>query len=96
MPRGVYERKTTAKGKYNLSVKINSEVFNCVTDDIKAALDALKESVGTIKTRTIIRVENKFGVVERILDVRKAKLLFRNELSRTIFARNALAGLKSK
>lgn len=97
-PKKPAAKKVVAKKAkaYTLTVKINNEVFNCETKDIKAALDVLKDNIGTIKTRTIIRIENKFGALERILDVRQAKLLFRNELSRTIFARNALAGLKTK
>lgn len=93
MPRGVYPRKPKP-GAFKLTVNLNREVFKCETEDIKAALVDLKPT--NIKTRTIIRVENAFGFVERILMVRQAKLLFRNPLSMTIFVRNILKGLKTE
>ena len=75
---------------------MNDEVFECVVnspEEMRVALDELKPT--KFKTRAIVRLENKFGAVERIMNVRQVKLLFRNSLSMTLFVKNILASLKT-
>lgn len=73
---------------------MNDEVFSCKTEDIKVALANLNPE--KVKTRVIIRVETKKNNwMERIMNVREAKLLFRNPISQGIFAKNAMAALKT-
>jgi hypothetical protein len=95
MPRGIYQRKpkTVKQGKYDLTVLMNGEVFNCKTDDLKKAIQALKPQ--TFKTKVIIKISNAFDSIDRVLMVRQAKLLFRNQTSQNLFIKQTLAGLKA-
>lgn len=91
-PRNLNVRKPSKKA-FSLLVLINDEVFTCQTDDLKTALKALAPRV--IKTRVIIKVANKFSKVERIMNVFKARLIFRNDLAMSIFVRNISLTLKN-
>lgn len=82
------------KPKYDLTVRMNDEVFSCSTDDVVEALTELNPTY--IKTRVIIRIENAFSAIERIMMVRRAKLLFRNKLSMETFVKNVLLALKNE
>lgn len=95
MPKKPTTKKVVAKApepKYTLTVRMNDEVFSCSTDDVVSALTELNP--GNIKTRVIIRIENAFSAIERIMMVRRAKLLFRNKLSMQTFVKNTLVALK--
>lgn len=97
MPKKPTTKKVVAKApkpKYTLTVRMNDEVFSCSTNDVVAALTELSPS--HIKTRVIIRVENAFSAIERIMMVRQAKLLFRNQITMQTFVRNVLLGLKNE
>jgi len=96
MPRKSATKKVVAKKtkpRFDLTVYLNDEVFSCSTDDIMSALSELNPL--KIKTRVVISVANAFGVVERIMAVRRAKLLFRNKLSMKLFVDNVLKALKN-
>lgn len=97
MPTKKTAKKVVAKKekpKYDLTVRMNDEVFSCSTDDIIGALQELSPT--NIKTRVIIRIENAFSAIERIMMVRRAKLLFRNKLSMESFVKNVLVALKNE
>ena len=87
------KKPTVKKPAFKLTVSMNSEVFTCSTDDLKAALKALAPKV--IKTRVVVKIANKFSSVERIFVVRRAKLLFRNEVALDAFVKNTLLALKN-
>lgn len=89
----VAKKVVAKKPKFDLTVRMNDEVFSCSTDDVMAALAELNPA--KIKTRVVIRVSNTISAMERILAVRQAKLLFRNNLSMKTFVRNALKALKN-
>lgn len=80
--------------KYKLEVSMNNEVYETDTEDIKTALLELAPKV--FKTKVVIRVSNKHSVVEKVMMIQRAKMLFRNTLNMDIFVKNILLALKDK
>lgn len=86
------KRQPPEEKKYSVSVSLNGETHTCQTDDLKEAIAALNPKV--FKTKVVIKVANKFGGVERVLMIQKAKQLFRINMVMDVFVKNILLGLK--
>lgn len=92
----VKEKKPTAtktkivkeKLRYNLTIKLNDQVFTCKTNDIAQALMSFKPSV--VKTKMYVKVEDGKKSCERQVFVFRAKQIFRNKLSMDIFIRTLI------
>ena len=69
--------------KYNLTVSMNGEVFDCKTDDLKGAFQKLSSQ--QVQTEAYITIKQGLSDFTKRLTLVNAKKLFRDEESLDIF-----------
>lgn len=73
------ETKNLEAPTYNLKMKINGEIFECDTQDLKESI--LSYAPRFVKTKLLLTVTNEAGKVwEKQMFVFKAKQMFRNKI----------------
>jgi hypothetical protein len=78
---------------YKLSVSVNGQVYEVITGSVKNSLLDMRQAIGMIKTKVIIRVshdgsDNK-KVFEKMLFSAVAKRIFLNPISALIFEKES-------
>ncbi len=89
----VKPKKPTLKdGQFLFTLTVNDRTYQCVTDNIDEAIQAIK--IFNIKTRVHFIIEKKEGKVwkkfERMMNVFEAKQIFNNRLYRFVFIKRLI------
>lgn len=69
--------------QYHLVIEMNGEVFECDTNDLKESILEFKPLV--VKTKVIFKITKGDLYCEKIVFVRRARMIFRKNLFMKIF-----------